>query len=41
MGSDVITISGLKVIQIDAAANEILVLGALAGRRGTLVEIIG
>ncbi|MEI6190986.1 MAG: 50S ribosomal protein L3 [bacterium] len=41
MGSDLITISGLKVIQIDAAANEILVLGALAGRRGTLVEIIG
>ena len=41
MGSDLITISGLKVIQIDAATNEILVLGALAGRRGTLVEIIG
>ena len=41
MGSDLITISGLKVVQIDAATNEILVLGALAGRRGTLVEIIG
>ena len=41
MGSDLITISGLKVIQIDNATNELLVLGALAGRRGTLVEIIG
>lgn len=41
MGSDTVTISGLKVIQIDAATNELLVLGALAGRRGTLVEIIG
>jgi large subunit ribosomal protein L3 len=41
MGSDLITISGLKVVQIDAATNEILVLGAMAGRRGTLVEIIG
>jgi large subunit ribosomal protein L3 len=41
MGSDVITISGLKIIQIDSATNEILVLGAMAGRRGTLVEIVG
>ncbi len=41
MGSDVVTISGLKVIQIDQATNEILVLGAMAGRRGTLVEITG
>ena len=41
MGSDRVTIAGLKVIQIDQAANEILVLGALAGRRGTLVEIVG
>jgi len=41
MGSDLITISGLKVIQIDAATNELLVLGAMAGKRGTLVEIVG
>ena len=41
MGSDLITISGLKLIQIHAPANEILVLGAMAGKRGTLVEIIG
>ena len=40
-GSDTVTISGLKVMQIDSATNEVLVLGAVAGRRGTLVEIIG
>jgi large subunit ribosomal protein L3 len=41
MGSDLITISGLKVIQVDSATNELLVIGAMAGKRGTLVEIIG
>ena len=41
MGSDQVTISGLKIIQIDVAKNELLVLGAMAGRRGTLVEIFG
>jgi len=40
MGSDVITISGLKIVQMDSATNELLVLGAIAGRRGTLVEIV-
>jgi large subunit ribosomal protein L3 len=40
MGSDRVTISGLKVIQIDSATNELLVLGAMAGKKGTLVEII-
>lgn len=41
MGSDLVTISGLKIIQIDQNNNELLILGALAGRRGSLVEIIG
>lgn len=40
-GSDRVTISGLKIVQIDSAANEVLVLGAVAGRRGTLIEIVG
>ncbi|MFA7252916.1 MAG: 50S ribosomal protein L3 [Candidatus Paceibacterota bacterium] len=40
-GSDRVTISGLKVIQLDQATNELLVLGAVAGRRGTLIEIVG
>jgi len=41
MGSDVVTISGLKIVQIDAATNELLLIGAMAGKRGTLVEIVG
>jgi large subunit ribosomal protein L3 len=40
-GSDQITISGLKIVQVDSVNNELLILGAMAGRRGTLVEIIG
>lgn len=40
-GQDTVTISGLKVIQIDSEKNEIAILGAIAGRRGTLVEVIG
>ena len=40
-GSDKVTISGLKVVQINPEANELLVSGAMAGRRGTLIEIIG
>jgi len=40
-GSDRVTIQGLKVIQMDVATNELLVLGAVAGRRGTLIEIVG
>ena len=41
MGSDRVTLLGLKVIQIDPATNELLLLGAMAGRKGTLVEIVG
>lgn len=41
MGSDRVTVSGLKVIQLDADTNEMLILGAIAGRRGTLIEIVG
>ena len=40
MGTDQVTISGLKIVQIDQEKNEVLILGAIAGRRGTLVEII-
>lgn len=40
-GSDLVTISGLKIVQIDSATNELLVLGAMAGKKGTLVEITG
>lgn len=39
MGGDRVTVKGLRVVQVDAAKNLILVSGALPGRRGTLVEI--
>lgn len=41
MGGDRITIKNLEVIGIDTDKNELLIKGAIPGRRGTLVEIIG
>lgn len=41
MGGDRITVRNLKVAHIDAEENIIYVSGAVPGRRGTLVEIIG
>lgn len=40
MGSDRITQKNLKVVSIDKENNIMLVEGAIAGRRGTLVEVI-
>lgn len=40
-GSDKVTIKNLKVIGIDKENNEMMVSGAIPGRRGTLVEIRG
>lgn len=39
MGSDRITLKNLKVVLVDKEKNEILIKGAIPGRRGTLVEI--
>ena len=39
MGTDRITIKGLKVMSIDKEKNLLAVSGALPGRRGTLLEI--
>ncbi len=39
MGGDRVTVSNLKVIKVLPETNEIMVLGAVPGRRGTLVEI--
>lgn len=39
MGSDRITVKNLKVMQVNAAENLLLVSGAVPGRRGTLVEV--
>lgn len=39
MGSDRITVRNLKIVQIDKDNNTVAILGAIPGRRGTLVEI--
>ncbi len=39
MGGGRITVKGLKIVQVDAMKNLILVGGPVPGRRGTLVEI--
>ena len=40
MGSDRITQKNLKVISVDKENNVMLIKGAIAGKRGTLVEIV-
>lgn len=39
MGGDRITVKNLKVLQIDAATNTMVISGAIPGRPGTLIEI--
>jgi large subunit ribosomal protein L3 len=41
MGGDRVTVKNLTVLHIDAAANKVYLSGAVPGRRGTLVEIVG
>ena len=41
MGGDRITIKNLEVIGVDKENNQLLIKGAIPGRRGTLIEIIG
>ena len=41
MGGDKITIKNLEIIGVDEENNQLLIKGAIPGRRGTLVEIIG
>lgn len=41
MGSDRITVKNLKIAHIDTEDNIMYVKGAIPGRRGTLVEIVG
>lgn len=40
-GGDRITIKNLEIVGVDVDNNQLLVKGAIPGRRGTLVEIIG
>src|SRR6185436_4671598 len=41
MGSDTITVRNLKVLEVDLENNQMLIKGAIPGRRGTLIEIKG
>ncbi len=41
MGSDMVQVKNLTVISVDTKNNHILVSGAIPGRRGTLLEVIG
>jgi len=41
MGGERVTVRGLKVLQVLPETNEIVISGAVPGRRGTLVEIKG
>lgn len=40
MGVDRVTVKNLKVLAVDAKAGEIIVSGAVPGRRGTLLEVV-
>lgn len=39
MGSDRVTVKNLKIVQVDKDKNQILISGAVPGKRGTLLEI--
>ena len=41
MGGERVTVKNLKVLQVDAATNTLVVSGAIPGKPGTLVEIRG
>ncbi len=41
MGSDRVTVTNLKVLAVDVLAGEIIVSGAVPGKRGTLLEVVG
>ncbi len=41
MGSDRVTVKGLKIVGIDKENNKLLITGAVPGKRGTLLEIVG
>jgi large subunit ribosomal protein L3 len=41
MGGDRVTVKNLKVIAVDTEANQMMIKGAIPGRRGTILEIVG
>lgn len=40
MGADRVTVKNLKVLAVDKAAGQIVISGAVPGRRGTVLEVI-
>ncbi len=40
-GGDTVTVKGLKVVAVDAENNLIYISGAVPGRRGTVISIVG
>ena len=40
MGTDRVTVTGLKVLVVDKAAGRIIISGAVPGRRGTMLEVV-
>jgi len=41
MGSDLVTVKNLKILAVDKENNQILIKGALPGRRGTIITVKG
>jgi large subunit ribosomal protein L3 len=41
MGTDRVTVTNLRILAVDAKEGKIIVSGAVPGRRGTLLEIVG
>jgi len=41
MGGDRISVKNLNILAIDSVNNQLLIKGAIPGRRGSLVEIRG
>lgn len=40
MGTDRVTVTNLKVLAVDKAAGQMIISGAVPGRRGTLLEVV-
>jgi large subunit ribosomal protein L3 len=41
MGGDRITVRNLEIVDVDTENNQLLIKGAIPGRRGTLIEVVG
>jgi large subunit ribosomal protein L3 len=40
-GGDTVTVKGLKIVAVDSEANMLYISGAVPGRRGTVISIVG